>query len=194
MNKNTLYAMILYSGFVGEKGRLYTLKWNLKYKSILKTELGLWTNIVERMKDQSVTDADFKMLDLFLEVCNRRKVILRNHSVGYERVMKVREMGYLDITTNVSDPEETVIIELLEQLLRDASDCLQQSKFIIPGTKLSEYVRVLHNLPRYFFTDELEQRDLVGTSFDETLEYMWSNTGELTKAKYSRERIAMFRS
>jgi len=186
MRKNSLYAAILYSGFVSEKRHIYRLKWNIAYKRTLRAELKLWSDIVDRMKVTQLQEDDFKSFHEFLTLCNKNKRIMRNHIAGYDLVNEMSCDNFRNLNQGTSNPKEKIILDLLEDLISDSINTLNTSGLLIPGKELSEYIRALHNLPRYFFYFPLERKYAPRTSFELTLEYTYSNLGEINRIKYSK--------
>ena len=186
MNKNSLYAAILYSGFVSEKGHIYRLKWNIFYKKVLSKELKLWSDIITRMKDPRLNEEDFNLLNEFINLCNKNNKIKRNHIVGYELVRELKLINYKSLIEGSKNPKDKIIIELLEVLIADSNNILNEQGILIPGKKLFVYIRALHNLPRYFFNSQLGKDLSSKTNLDLTLEYTFSNLDEINKKKYSK--------
>lgn len=184
MNKFSLYAEILYLGFVYEKGRVHRKRWNVIYKRMLRKQLQLWSNIVLLMRDIPFSENDRAVLEDFLRLCEGDKKILAIYKIVSEKIIGFERNGFADITPGKGQNEESkVLIGLLHDLLGEL-DKEMEAVFFMPGEKAYYILRALHNVPRYFFYERQSEHLSTRINFQNAVSYCLSSLKQPLKQTY----------
>ncbi|CAH1199313.1 hypothetical protein PAECIP111893_01308 [Paenibacillus plantiphilus] len=186
--------MILYNGFVLEKGRVYSQVWKYGYRNFILREAELWKNTISRMKDVSFSEADKNILNQYIELCEMTKEAKQYYQTSFDLIVKLKEEAYIDVLQNSKNSEDETIVDLMEELTSELLNILKIKRVFISNVHknlIHDIIRSLHNLPRYFFEqNDTASRELILSAsridFHDALEFSSMNMGKEMKNRYSK--------
>ncbi len=183
MDKNTLYAEILYLGFVFEKGRVSKKKWSLIYKKHLGKQIVQWNKAVSLMNDVQTTEEDVSFFKNFIEFCECSNEFIKIYSCTYSRLKEYEKINFADVTSVLDHSAESkVLITLMRDLICETTVLLASNKLWIPVEEVYIRLNALHNIPRFFSDQPIDGKNKI--DFKITVEYTLSNMNDQMKSKY----------
>ncbi len=190
MEKKSVYAELLYIGFVTEKGRCKSKGiWKIGYRKQLYCHMVVLNSISNCLNDDEITEKDAQAIKDLFSLCNSEKEIKTVYYTKGNLFEKAKQNNFKIITSNDLNKSNLIINKLLIEITSELLKLLEK-KLFLNKQKIYMLIRAAHNLPRYYFNEKEETLcglcTRISISYQDAVEFSFSNMDEETRLKYEK--------
>lgn len=164
---------LLYIGIVAEKGRCYGIRWNGKYKRILKKHIFLLNGLLELISEEDVTKIE-SYINKFMYQCKNNEQIGKFYQF---KVINNYKLTHGLCYTEINNMMKILFYDLMHEM----------KKMFVSKIKIYYLLCALHNLPRVYLGKNKDTLCCINQNVvtkEEAFEYTYQNMTVELRKKY----------